>query len=96
MTDITLVEVYRLPDGKTRAEFEEWYPRHIQDVLATPLLSLVEADIHVGDDEYPRIVIIRTTTENLEAAQNHPGIKAALEDAVEWGAHVFPIIPLEL
>jgi len=96
MADITLIEVYRLPAGKTRAEFEEWYPRHIQDVLDTPLLSLVEADIQVGNDEYPRIVTIRTTEENLAQAQANPAIVRVLEDAAKWGAQVIPITPYEI
>jgi len=96
MPDIVLMEIYRLPVGKTRAEFEKWYPKHIEDVLGTNLLQLVDADIQIGSDEYPRVVTIRTSEDKLTIVQNDPAIKKVLEDAAQWGATVFPITPLEL
>ncbi|MBI4138240.1 MAG: hypothetical protein HY482_01430 [Candidatus Wildermuthbacteria bacterium] len=94
--EITLMEIYRLPEGVTREQFEEWYPQHILDVRRTNLLNLVEVQIQIGKDEYPRVVTIRTTQENLAAAQQDPAIVAVLQDAARWGATVFLVTPLAL
>ncbi|HEY4509581.1 MAG TPA: hypothetical protein VJC15_01170 [Candidatus Paceibacterota bacterium] len=96
MPDLVLMEIYRLPSGKSREEFETWYPRHLIEVLDTNLLNLVQADIKIGNDEYPRIVTIRTTQENFQEIQRDPAIVVVLQDAEKWGATVFPITTQQL